>query len=48
MHQLAGWRRLWLFWFVLLQWLTMSNQSEPAANIAVSCTRGNERRGDDG
>jgi hypothetical protein len=34
--------------FVFLQWLAMSNQTEPVANIAVSCTRGSERRGDDG
>jgi hypothetical protein len=33
--------------FVFLQWLTMSNQTEPVANIAVSRTRGSERRGDD-
>jgi hypothetical protein len=25
----------------------MSNQTEPVANIALSCTRGSERRGDD-
>jgi hypothetical protein len=44
---LAGRRRLQPFCFVFLQWLTISNQTEPVVNIAVSCTRGSERRADD-
>jgi len=47
MRQLAGRRRLSPFCFVFLQWLTMSDQTGPVANIAVPCTRGSERRGDD-
>jgi hypothetical protein len=35
------------FCFVFLQWLTMPNQTEPVANIALSCTSGSKCRGDD-
>jgi hypothetical protein len=40
-------RRMRPFCFVFLQWLTMPNQTEPVANIALSCTSGSKCRGDD-